>query len=686
MGVLMTRYATIFAAIIGSLIALFAVAAIAFFLFFDPNDFREEISEAVKEATGRDLVIDGEVNLQLFPWLAVEVGHATLGNAEGFGDEPFAEFGRAELGVRVLPLILRQEVAVGAAALEGLRLNLEVKSDGRTNWDDLAPEDSGSGDTEIAAQSAEGQAIEISGVDINDASIVYANRGSGEVYALSSVNMKIGRISGGREPVPASGSLHFDVQPSGMSGDIEIETVIAFDLDNGLITLDGFALDGVTEGLANSPTSLGIKTAGIEVNTETQTVQLEPIEFRALDVEISADVQPFSYAGDIEANAAISIAAFSPRSLMYLFDISPPETADPSVLSSLVVEANAEIHESYASLSDINIKLDDTTFTGSMTVPFDMTERHLLDVRADSIDLNRYMAPPAEEGAGATDEAAPVEIPVDLIKPLNARGSLKIESVLVGGLKLEQMDLNLQTSNGRMRLYPMTASLFGGSYSGDVNIDVSAAVPELSMNESVQGVDLAKLALAMFEQENITGSMSGSFKLAGRGKDMDEVQRTLDGDLSFELKDGTYEGTDIWYELRRARALIKQETPPEPELPARTKFSSVTATGVVTDGVMRNDDFVADLPFMQLTGNGDVDLPAGTVNYDLRARVIKNPEAQAGATPEEIEDLTRAVIPLEITGPLTAPKVRPDIEELLRQRVEDEVKEQLKDKLKDLFN
>ena len=80
----MSRYASIFAAIIGGLIALFAVAAIAFFLFFDPNDFREEIADAVKEATGRDLVIDGEVNLQLFPWLAVEVGHATLGNAPGF--------------------------------------------------------------------------------------------------------------------------------------------------------------------------------------------------------------------------------------------------------------------------------------------------------------------------------------------------------------------------------------------------------------------------------------------------------------------------------------------------------------------------------------------------------------------------------------------------------------------------
>ena len=682
----MSRYASIFAAVIGGLIALFVVAAIAFFLFFDPNDFREDISQAVKEATGRDLVIDGEVNLQLFPWLAVEVGHATLGNAPGFGEEPFAEFDRAELSVRVIPLLFRREVAVGAAVLDSLRLNLEVNNEGRSNWDDLAPEEDGIDGVETNSQASEEQTFEVSGVDINDASIVYANRATGDIYSLNSVNMKIGRISGGSDPVPASGSLHFDVQPTGMSGDIEVETVIAFDLENGLIALDGFALDGVTEGLANSPTRLGIKTAGVEVDTENQTVRLEPIELRALDVDISAEVQPFSYAGAIEATAAIKIAAFSPRSLMHLFDVSPPETADPSVLSSLAIEAQADIRESYASLTDITIKLDDTTFTGGLTVPFDMTERQLLDLRADSIDLNRYMAPPEEGAAGDAGESAPVEIPVDLIKPLNARGGLKIGSVLLGGLELEQVDLNVQTSNGRMRLHPMTAGLFGGNYSGDVSIDVSGSVPVLSMNESVQGVDLAKLALAMFEQENISGTMSGNFKLSGRGQDMVEVQRTLDGNLSFELKDGTYEGTDIWYELRRARAVIKKESPPEPALPARTKFSSVTATGVVTDGVMSNDDFVADLPFMQLTGNGDVDLPAGTVDYKLRARVYRKPEAMGDATAEEIEDFTKTIIPLKISGPLSAPKVRPDIEELLRKRVEEEVKEKLEDKLKDLFN
>jgi AsmA protein len=162
--------------------------------------------------------------------------------------------------------------------------------------------------------------------------------------------------------------------------------------------------------------------------------------------------------------------------------------------------------------------------------------------------------------------------------------------------------------------------------------------------------------------------------------------------MSFELRDGTYEGVDIWYELRRARALIKKEEPPQPQLPAQTPFSTVTASGVVTNGVLRNQDLKAEMPFMELTGAGDVDLGKGTIDYGLRARIFKKPELMGDATPEEISDLTKMVIPLRISGSLASPKPVPDFEALASERLEEElkekeeeVKEKLEEKLKDIF-
>jgi len=148
-----------------------------------------------------------------------------------------------------------------------------------------------------------------------------------------------------------------------------------------------------------------------------------------------------------------------------------------------------------------------------------------------------------------------------------------------------------------------------------------------------------------------------------------------------ELLDGTWEGTDVWYELRRARSLYKQEPAPEPELPPRTRFSNVTATGPVTNGVFRNDDLLAELPFMQLTGKGSVDFAAAKVDYRMTARILDKPEFAQGASEQELEEFTEAVIPLRITGPLANPSIKPDVEEMLKEEVKEKITERLLDEL-----
>jgi AsmA protein len=156
--------------------------------------------------------------------------------------------------------------------------------------------------------------------------------------------------------------------------------------------------------------------------------------------------------------------------------------------------------------------------------------------------------------------------------------------------------------------------------------------------------------------------------------------------MVLQLKDGAYEGTDVWYELRKARGLLKGEAPPEPKLPAKTEFSSVRVSGVVKNGIMQSDDLLAELPFMRLTGRGRVDIPAAMVDYQMTARVLERPELLHDATPEEIEEFTEVEIPLKVSGPLASPKIEPDLEKLLMDRVEEEIKDKLKDKLKGLFD
>jgi AsmA protein len=679
----MRRSSRILLWLIAGVFAVLAIAVAVFALRFDPNKAADDFAAEFQEKTGRELVIGGDIDLQIFPWLAVEVGEVRLGNAPGFGDEPFAAIDRARLSVRFWPLIMSREVQVGAAELDGLDLNLEVNARGERNWSDLLEAEDGE-EVESPDVSGREAAFEISGVDVRNAAISYVHRPKGDAYSLSDVNISIGRLSSEGGTVPAKGSLRFDVQPVGYSGVIELETQVTFARDDGAVTFGKSSLEGTIEGIAEAPTTLRFATAGIAVDTVEKVTSVQPVEMSILDVDLSAEVEPFSYADTILPKATIRIDAFSPRELMERVGATPPPTADPEALSSVALSAKATMRESSVALTGMSIEFDDTTITGAMTVPFESSGRFIAKFEADAIDLNRYMAPPDEAAAGAGGEAS-MEIPTDLIKPLNARGEFSIASVRIADLELDNVAATINASGGRLRIHPVSADLYGGKYAGDVSIDASGSVPGLALDESVTGVNLAQLALAMFEQENITGSIEGNFRLSGRGSDMNAIRRSLDGSMSFELADGYYEGTDIWYELRRARALFKQETPPEPKLPPRTKFSSVKASGVVADGVMRNDDFVAELPFMQITGAGKVDLGAGTVDYGLKARVFEKPEALEAVTAEELEDFTKTVIPLKITGPLTSPKVEPDYEALLRDRVEEEVKDKLEDALKDLF-
>ena len=72
----MTRLIKILLLAVAAVIGLGVVASVAVLLFFDPNDYREEIAAGVFEETGRELFIDGEISLSIFPWLAIEMGPA----------------------------------------------------------------------------------------------------------------------------------------------------------------------------------------------------------------------------------------------------------------------------------------------------------------------------------------------------------------------------------------------------------------------------------------------------------------------------------------------------------------------------------------------------------------------------------------------------------------------------------
>ena len=81
--------------IVGLLVALVVAGIVVFAVLLDPNRFKADIADAVGRETGRELRLEGDIELSFFPWLALTTGQGSLGNPPGFAAEPFVSWREA---------------------------------------------------------------------------------------------------------------------------------------------------------------------------------------------------------------------------------------------------------------------------------------------------------------------------------------------------------------------------------------------------------------------------------------------------------------------------------------------------------------------------------------------------------------------------------------------------------------
>src|ERR1700738_5337693 len=157
------------AIVAGALLALGVIGVVALLLFVDPNRYRGDIERVAKQHSGRVLTIHGQLQLKIFPWLALSVHDVQLSNPAGFGAQPFMTVQNASIGVKLLPL-LGKRLEVSRIALDGVNLNLVIRAD-ENNWKDLG-ESKGSPESSTSAPPSQGS-VTIEGVDLARSSVVY---------------------------------------------------------------------------------------------------------------------------------------------------------------------------------------------------------------------------------------------------------------------------------------------------------------------------------------------------------------------------------------------------------------------------------------------------------------------------------------------------------------------------------
>ncbi len=491
----------------GIVVIVFALAAYLV-ATFDPNQYKPQIVQAVKDNTGRTLKLDGDIKLSFFPDIGATLGKASLSEREN--DAEFAGADDFHLVLKLMPLLKRQAV-VDAIEATNLRASLIRYEDGRTNIDDLiggvrSASARGGGDAQVK--------VEIAHVTIKNATLTYFDRVEGTQYAFSKFNLKSGRLASG---VPNKIELSFIARSDKPRLDLDtaLKTTVTFDLDQQNYALS--ALDLSTRGLVADIPNLAatakgdviVKSAGNEFQfsglaitvTGTQAsgnldIRLEAPALAVIRDQISADkvvigatlsqaqsklAASLEISG-IQGNARLFKASEFAANLEMLHNgvtdrarLTSPLTgsieADRFELPKLVATINArnpklpktpldatlsgsallELVKQNASLN-FAAKVDDSIIRGRAGLTKFARPLYTFDIDIDQLDADRYLPPP--------DPREPFDLSV--LKGINARGSVKIGALKMGNVKASNVRFEFTPADGRVNAGSATRFLPAG--------------------------------------------------------------------------------------------------------------------------------------------------------------------------------------------------------------------------------
>jgi AsmA protein len=379
----------------GGLVALAIVGVLVIVWVVDPNRFKPRIEAAVREATGRELVLVGDIDLGFYPWLALRSGAGSFANAPGFGPEPMVAWRRAQVGAKLLPL-LRKQLVVDRVRLEGVDLRLIRHADGRANWQGIGP-------TVPAAERPPGEAgpaVTVDGIEITDSRVSFVDETVPRRIELTGLRLTTDEVA-----------------PDAPFTDTEIA---------GTLRMEGFAPEGVPLHVTVPEAVFGPDYSSIDVKEYALAFGV----FEAEGAVRGTLAEPVKLQGGVTTNV------FDLRALLAAVGIAAPKTTDPKALGRVALRGDWSVDAGAVAVKSLAFTLDDTRLTGHFTRRAGAGAVGEFELRGDAIDIARYVPPP--------DPASePFVLPTAALAALAFRGVFELEQATYGEALMKGVTVRL---------------------------------------------------------------------------------------------------------------------------------------------------------------------------------------------------------------------------------------------------
>ena len=657
-------------------------------IFVDPNDYKQDIVDLVKQHTGRDIVLQEPINLSVFPWLGVETGGVILGNAPGFGETSFARVERLGLKLKLIPLI-SQTIEADTLLLHGLHVNLTRNAQGRTNWADLIQPDSTPGSS-TTTSSPDSLTLSVQQIDIQDANLSWYDHMSGQHYQIQQFNLTSdGLAAGVSAPVQAS----FQLRSSEPATDIQLtlQTELAIDAGYQRFTLENLQMTAKAEGQVLPADGVQIALgANIAIDLAEQRLQLKALQLEGPELSVQGQATLTQWATKPQIQGQLKLANTNLKRLLAILGTSI-ETQSLQALTDLTADLTLDYKNNQLSLDPLVFTLDGSTLQG--TVGVDVTEivpSLQAELQIDQFNLDDYRPPTATETATPSSSSSSTTTDTEttnslqILHAFNLAAELRIKQLQANKVQLTDVQLKLDNQQGMLTLNPIQASLYDGQFHGEVSLDARREPAVLAVNKQLTGIQIGPLLRDVVGQDQLEGRGDLQLSIQTNGLNEQAIRNSLAGNAAFQFTDGAYKGVNLAELIQGAAGLVGLDFgQPSSSGEKRTDFAMVQGSLQIKQGVIRNQDLQLQSPLLRITGQGNVDLAADQVDYVLTTKLVKTLAGQGGKTAHQLKGVP---IPVRISGPLANLSYQPDlsgwVQASLQQRIQQE-QEKVRDKVQD---
>jgi len=543
---------------IAALLGLAVMGLIATSWLLNRDALRQAVEAQIRAVTGLDLVINGSIDVSLFP--GSYVSFHDVGLKGGDTSDPALSVDVLTANLRLLPMLL-QRFEIADVMMLRPHIHVVRTPDGESNWTPFIQT------TARTMKPGPDNQVSFSEIRLQDGVLNYEDPANHVSETLDDIDLSLAWPSISRS-FAATGQ--FDWRGERVDGSMSASDFVA-------------VLSGDRSGLKARLASAPLKLAFDGSVADRTSMMMEGV--LTIDTPSLRDA------------------------LRWTGQASPGEGG----FGRFALKARANLVGPSIALTNVNVELDGNVAEGVMTYANNGRQTLQATLAADALDFTPYISTFRLLASGARDWNRQM-FDLNSLSSADLDMRLSAARVTVGASRLGRTAFGANLHGGALALSVGEAQIYGGIAKGSFAISRADTVADVKAQFQFNDIDLQPCASELFGVSKLSGRGNLNVSLAASGASPFGLAQSLNGSATLNGQDGAISGFNVEQLLKRLerRPLsgggnFRSGSTPYNNLVIALKFA---------DGIASTEDVRVEGATTNLTLTGTASVP--TREYDLK--------------------------------------------------------------------